>query len=106
MFAELFYGTLRNSDSQWIITITKDSPHTLTVILIKVIFSLKQRRKISGIFQIFPPSQGTQAKVPKPCLLKRQRKFELFNPSQAKLEEQLEEQHRQGAAVQPYPVIT
>ena len=24
----------------------------------------------------------------------------------AKLEEQLEEQHRQGAAVQPYPVIT
>ena len=26
--------------------------------------------------------------------------------TQAKLEEQLEEQHRQGAAVQPYPVIT
>ena len=38
-----------------------------TVILIKVTFSLKHRRKISGIFQIFPPSQGTQAKVPKPC---------------------------------------
>ena len=43
---------------------------------------------------------------------KRQRKFELFNPSQAKpspeewLEEQLEEQHRQSAGVQPYPVIT
>ena len=36
----------------------------------------------------------------------RQRKFELLNPSQAKLEEWLEEQHRQGAAVQPYPVIT
>ena len=34
------------------------------------------------------------------------KKVELFNPSQAKLEEQLEEQHRQGAAVQPYPVIT
>ena len=26
--------------------------------------------------------------------------------TQAKLEEQLEEQHRQGAAVQPFPVIT
>ena len=26
--------------------------------------------------------------------------------TQAMLEEQLEEQHRQGAAVQPYPVIT
>ena len=112
-FAELFVilwmelqGTLRNSDSQWIIKITKDSPHTLMVILIKVTFSSKQRRKISGIFKIFPPSQGTQAKVPKPCYLKRQRKFELFNPSQAKLEKWLEEQHRQGAAVQPYPVIT
>ena len=47
------------------------------------------------------PSQGTQAMLTQ---TKRQRKFELFNPSQ--LEEQLEEQHRQGAGVQPYPVIT
>ena len=67
-------GTLGNSDSQWIITITKDSPYNSMVILIKrQQFSLKQRRKISGfygIFQIFPgstlpkpryPSQGTQA---------------------------------------------
>ena len=54
-------GTLGNSDSQWIITITKDSPNTLMVILIKVTFSSKQRRKIRGTFQIFPPSQGTQA---------------------------------------------
>ena len=30
-----FQGTLRNSDSQWIITITNDSPYTLMVILIK-----------------------------------------------------------------------
>ena len=33
----------------------------------------------------------------------RQRKFELFNPSQAKPEEWLEKQHRQGAEVQSYP---
>ena len=56
----------------------------------------------SRYFQDIYPSQGAQA-----MLTQRQRKFELFfNPSQAKLEEQLEEQHRQGAAVQPYPVIT
>ena len=57
----------------------------------------------SRYFQDLPyPSQGTQA-----MLTQRQRKFELFfNPSQAKSEERLEEQHRQGAAVQPYPVIT
>ena len=53
----------------------------------------------SRYFQIYP-SQGTQA-----MLTQRQRKFELFNPSQAMLEEQLDE-HRQGATVQPYPVIT
>ena len=57
----ILQGTLGNSDSQWIITITKDSPYTSMVILIKLTFSSKQRRIISGIFQIFPPSQGTQA---------------------------------------------
>ena len=57
--------------------------------------------------------QGTQATQAKDTQVKltqtkRQRKFELFNPSQAlvQLEEQLEEQHRLGAVVQPYPVIT
>ena len=33
-------------------------------------------------------------------------KESLNSSTQAKLEEQLEEQHRQGAAVQPYPVVT
>ena len=36
-----------------------------------------------GIFQIFPED------LPKPCSSQRQRKFELFNPSQAKREEQV-----------------
>ena len=54
-------------------------------------------------------------KVPKPRYPRdansRQRDKESLNSSsQAKpeewLEEQLEEQHRQGAGVQPYPVIT
>ena len=37
----------------------------------------------------------------------RQRDKESLNSStQARPEEQLEEQHRQGAGVQPYPVIT
>ena len=53
---------------------------------------------------------GNLFKVPKPrypsdANSKRQRKFELFKPSLVQLEEQLE-QHRQGAGVQPYPVIT
>ena len=40
-------------------------------------------------------------------LVPRQRDKESLNSStQAKPEEQLEEQHRQGAGVQPYPVIT
>ena len=61
---------------------------------------------IQGIF-----IQGTQAKVPKPSHTNSRDKESLSSstqakPSQAKLEEQLEEQHRQGAAVQPYPVIT
>ena len=55
----------------------------------------------SGYFQEIYPSQGTQA-----MLTWRQGKFELFNPSHAKGAVKLEEQHRQGAAVQPYPVIT
>ena len=33
-------------------------------------------------------------------------KESLNSSTQAKPEEQLEEQHRQGAGVQPYPVIT
>ena len=68
------------------------------VILIKVTFSSKQRRKISGIFQIFPPSYPSHANS--------RDKESLNSSTQAKLEEWLEEQHRQGAAVQPYPVIT
>ena len=73
------------------------------VILIKVTFSSKQRRKISGIFQIFLPrypSQGT------PSHANSRDKKSLNSSTQAKLEEWLEEQHRQGAVVQPYPVIT
>ena len=49
-------------------------------------FFFKQRRKISGFMEY-------------------SRYFHEPKPSQATLEEQLEE-HRQGAAVQPYPVIT
>ena len=50
-------------------------------------------------------------KVPKPRYPSntnsRQRDKESLNSStQPKPEEQLEEQHRQGAGVQPYPVIT
>ena len=56
-------------------------------------------------------SYGNLFKVPKPrCpsdANSRQRDKESLNSStQAKPEEQLEEQHRQGAGVQPYPVIT
>ena len=42
------------------------------------------------------PSQGTQATL-------TQETKSLNSSTQAKPEEQLEEQHRQGAAVQPYP---
>ena len=55
------------------------------------------------------PSQGTQAKVPKPRYpshANSRGKESLNSSTQAKLEKWLEEQHRQGAAVQPYPVIT
>ena len=45
-------------------------------------------------------SQGTQA------MLTQETKESLNSSTQAKPEEQLEEQHRQGTAVQPYPVIT
>ena len=44
-------------------------------------WTIDKVRGFYGIFQIFPE---TQAK-----LTQRQRKFELFNPSQAKLEEQV-----------------
>ena len=55
--------------------------------------------------------QGTQAKVPKPSHANSRDKESLNSstqakPSQAQLEEQLEEWYRQGATVQPYPVIT
>ena len=55
-----------------------------------------------GIFQIFPD-------LPKPKYpnhANSRDKESLNSSTQAKLEEQLEEQHGQGAAVQPYPVIT
>ena len=65
-------------------------------------FSFKQRRKISGflwnildISRIYPSHANSE----------RKKVLTLLQP-QAKLEEWLEEQHRQGAAVQPYPVIT
>ena len=55
-------------------------------------------------------TQATQAKDTQATLTqtKRQRKFKTLQPkpSIVQLEEQLEEQHRLGAAVQPYPVIT
>ena len=41
-----------------------DSPYTLMVILIILTFSLKQRRKISGIFQIFPGSTLPKPRYP------------------------------------------
>ena len=52
------------------------------------------------------PSQGTQA-----MLTQETKKVWTLQPKPshargAEHEEQLEEQHRQGAAVQPYPVIT
>ena len=68
---------------------------------------------VYGIFKIFPgftqsryPSQGTQA-----MLTHETKKVWTLQPKPshargAEHEEQLEEQHRQGAAVQPYPVIT
>ena len=51
-------------------------------------WTIDEIRGFYGIFQIFPDisrnlSQATQAK-----LTQRQRKFELFNPSQAEFEEQ------------------
>ena len=75
------------------------------IILIKVTFSFKQGRKISGfLWNILDTSIGST----KAMLTQRQRNFKLFNPNptQAMLEKQLEEQHRQGAAVQPYLAIT
>ena len=55
-------------------------------------------------------TQATQAKDTQATLTqtKRQRKFETLQPkpSLVQLAEQLEEQHRLGAVVQPYPVIT
>ena len=56
-----------------------------------------------GIFQIFP---GDLPKPRYPNHANSRDKESLNSSTQAKLEEQLEEQHGQGAAVQPYPVIT
>ena len=56
-----------------------------------------------GIFQIFP---GDLPKPRYPSHTNSRDKESLNSSTQAKLEEQLEEQHRQGVAVQPYPVIT
>ena len=46
------------------------------------------------------PSQGTQV------MLTQDKEESLNSSTQARPEEQLEEQHRQGAGVQPCPVIT
>ena len=109
------------------IRFTKWSPNSSMVILIIVIpwtflhYFLKQGRKymnnrwnwtigrVYGIFKIFPsryPSQGTQA-----TQTQETKKVWTLQPKPshargAEHEEQLEEQHRQGAGVQPYPVIT
>ena len=56
-------GTLGNSDSQWIITITKDSPYTLMVILITLTFFFKQGRKIVDFMEYLRYFQD----LPKPC---------------------------------------
>ena len=97
-FMEL-HGTLRNSDSQWIIRFTKDSPYTLTVILINMTFSSNKVGKLVDLWNIpdtsMNPSQANSETKKVWTLLQPK-------PSQA----MLEEQHRQGAAVQPYPVIT
>ena len=125
MFAELFMDftrkNLENSDSQWIITIyqaisihrdgNSDNFHSLNfsplflqwegeidgqLVKLDNWLSLWNIQDISRIY----PSQGTQATL-------TQETKKVWNSStQAKLEEQLEEQHRQGAAVQPYPVLT
>ena len=58
---------------------------------------------IQDISRIYP------VKVPKPRYpshTNSRDKESLNSSTQAKPEEQLEEWHRQGAAVQPYPVIT
>ena len=60
----------------------------------------------SRYFQSRYPSQGTQA-----MLTQETKKVLTLQPKPshargAEHEEQLEEQHRQGAGVQPYPVIT
>ena len=54
-------------------------------------------------------SYGYLFKVPKPRYpsdANSRDKESLNSSTQAKPEQQLEEQHRQGAGVQPYPVIT
>ena len=64
---------------------------------------LGQLVKFYGIFKIF------SIKVPKPRYpsdANSRDKESLNSSTQAKLEEQLEGQHRQGAGVQPYPMIT
>ena len=82
-------GTLRNSDSHYVkLSMHLDGNSDKRM----AFFSNKGGKLVdfveySRYFQdLLYPSQGTQVKVPKPCLLKRQRKFELFNPSQAMLE--------------------
>ena len=51
------------------------------------------------------PSQGTQGMLTQDKETKKVQTLQP-KPSQAQLEEQLKGQHRQGAGVQPYPVIT
>ena len=60
--------------------------------------SLWNIQDISRIFKVPKPRYPSHANS--------RDKESLNSSTQAKPEEQLEEQHRQGAAVQPYPVIT
>ena len=129
-FAELFYGFYKEHletqtpvdyhNYQAIsIYLNGNSNHFLFLELFSVISSM--RGEINGqlvkldnwlslwniqdISRIYP-SQGTQA-----MLTQETKKVWTLQPKPshargAECKEQLEEQHRQGAAVQPYPVIT
>ena len=70
----------------------------------KIDFFFNKGRKISGIFQIYPPRYPSHANSrDKESLNSSTQAKPSHAEGAAKLEE---EQHKQGAAVQPYPVIT
>ena len=111
MFAELFTEHLETQTPSGLSQLPLNSPYTLMVILIKVDFSSnkegKLMHKLSGFYGIFQISPGSALPKPRyPSHANTRDKESLNSSTQAKLEEWLEEQHRQGAAVQPYPVIT